>query len=180
MKVYTNKTISKTFYIKLYYFILSLILNIKIEYCQINDNFATNILEEGGYDLLDVTDNHNLNLIVTTSKNIYTGLPPTLKTTTTANLIKVSSVISVSSTHLLASCLQDSFLTTIRLSDGVSTKLLDYSDITTLSISVPEKICSLSIYDKIVFIGYTIINNFGTETNKTNIIFNKFFKINFL
>ena len=147
------------FYIHLYCFIISLFLNINLDCCQINDNFAINTLEEGNYDLIDVTDNHNLNLIVSTSKNIYTGLPPTLKTTTTANLISVSSVISVSSTHLLAACLQDSFLTKIRLSDGETTKLLDYSQITSPSISVPEKICSLSIYDKTLFIGYTTINH---------------------
>ena len=160
------------FYIHLYCFIISLFLNINLDCCQINDNFAINTLEEGNYDLIDVTDNHNLNLIVSTSKNIYTGLPPTLKTTTTANLISVSSVISASSTHLLVACLQDSFLTKIRLSDGLATKLLDYSDITSPTISVPEKICSLSIYDKTyLFIGYTTINHYTTETNKTNIIF---------
>ena len=36
---------------------------------------------------------------------------------------------------------------------------------------MPEKICSLSIYNNTVFIGYTSIDYFTTQTNKTNIIF---------
>ena len=44
------------FYISLYCFIISLFLNINLGCCQINDNFVINTLEEGNYDLLDVTD----------------------------------------------------------------------------------------------------------------------------
>ena len=39
--------------------------------------------------------NHNLKLIVTTSKNIYTGSPPTLKASTEANLISSTSIITI-------------------------------------------------------------------------------------
>ena len=150
-----NKKANNIFYFGLNFCIITFILKINFISCQIKDNFIINTLEIGNNDLLDITDNHNLNLIVTTSKNIYTGLPPTLKTTTQANLIKVSSVITINESFLLASCLKDSFLTKIRLSDGISSSLLDYSDITgiTPSITVPEKICSLSIYEQTVFIG---------------------------
>ena len=151
--------------------IIFFFLNFNLENCEIYDNFSTYTLEEESSDLLDVTDNHNLNLIVTTSKKIYTGAPPTLQTETNANLIKYSSVISISETYLLASCLQDSLLTKIRLSDGYSQTILGYSDISiSPSLVVPETICSLSILGKTAFIGYTEINNFATETNKTNII----------
>ena len=168
-----NKKANNNFYFCLNFCIITFILKINFMFCQIKDNFIINTLEIGNNDLLDITDNHNLNLIVTTSKNIYTGLPPTLKTTTQANLIKVSSVITINESFLLASCLQDSFLTKIRLSDGISSSLLDYSDITgiTPSITVPEKICSLSIYEQTVFIGYTTIDKYASQTNKTNIIF---------
>ena len=52
-------------------FLLLIFLKINIIYPQIFDNYLSDILEEGNYDLLDVTDYHNINLIVSTSKNIY-------------------------------------------------------------------------------------------------------------
>ena len=165
-----NKSIINIF-INYPFIIIYIFLNFNLENCEINDNFATYTLEEENSDILDVTDNHNLNLIVTTSKKIYTGLPPLLRTTTNANLIKYSSIISVSESFLLASCLQDSLLTKIKFSDGSSQSLLDYSDININPfLIVPETICSLSIFDNMVFIGYTEINNYASETNKTNII----------
>ena len=152
--------------------IINILLIFNLENCEIKDNFARYTLEEENSDILDVTDNHNLNLIVTTSKKIYTGLPPTFKSETSANLIKYSSVITISETFLLAACLQDSLLTKIKLSDGSFQSLLGYSDIGIYpSLIVPETICSLSIFDNTVFIGYTEINNYVNETNKTNIIF---------
>ena len=171
MPIINNRKLIINIFINFHLIIIYIFLNFRLENCQINDNFASYTLEEESNDILDVTDNHNLNLIVTTSKKIYTGIPPTLKVETNANLIKYSSVISISETYLLVSCLQDSLLTKIKLSDGFSQSLLDYSDISiSPSLIVPETICSLSIFDKTVFIGYTEINNYITETNKTNII----------
>jgi len=45
-----------------------LFLNIGLVFAQINDNFTSGVLEDGNYDLLDITDYHNMNLIVSTSK----------------------------------------------------------------------------------------------------------------
>ena len=151
--------------------IISIYLFFNLENCEINDNFAIYTLEEENSEILDVSDNHNLNLIVTTSKKIYTNIHPTLKAETDANLIKYSSIISISKTFLLAACLQDSLLTKIKLSDGSSQALLGYSNINiSPPLIVPKTICSLSIFDNTIFIGYTEINNFANETNKTNII----------
>ena len=171
MSITNNKKSIINIFINFHLIIIYILLNLKLENCVINDNFATYTLEEENSDILDVTDNHNLNLIVTTSKKIYTGLPPSLQSETSANLIKYSSVITISETFLLATCLQDSLLTKIKLSDGSSQSLLDYSGIDiTPSLIVPETICSLSIFENTVFIGYTEINYYATETNKTNII----------
>ena len=93
-----NKKSIINIFIKFDIILIYIFLHFNLEKCEINDNFATYTLEEESNDLLDITDNHNLHLIVTTSKKIYTGLPPTLTTTTKANLIKYSSVISVSET----------------------------------------------------------------------------------
>ena len=78
-----------------------LFLNISLALSQINDNFASSVLEEGNYDLLDVTDYHNMNLIVSSSKKIYTGLPPVEKVVTNANLISVSALITINENYLL-------------------------------------------------------------------------------
>ena len=101
---------------------------INLIFSQINDNFETGVLEEGNYDLLDVTDYHNMNLVVSTSKNIYTGVPPVKKVETNANLIKFSSLITINENYLLAACLQDSFLGKINLSNGNFISLISYEN----------------------------------------------------
>ena len=85
---------------------------------QINDNYESGVLEEGNYELLEVTDYNNLNIIVSTSKNIYSGIPPTKKVETNSNLINVTSLITINENYLLAACLQDSFLGKINLLTG--------------------------------------------------------------
>ena len=101
-------------------------------------------LEEGNYDLLDITDYHNLGLIVSSSKAIYTSFPTNKKVDTNANLIKVSSLITINSNYLLAACLQDSFLGKINLSTGNFVSLLSYSDVDEDVGIIPRTICSLS------------------------------------
>ena len=142
---------------------------VKLIFSQINDNFDLKILEEGNYELLDVTDYHNLNLIVSTSKNIYTGIPPSLKIQTSANLIKATSLITISENYLLAACLEDAFLGRIKLSDGEFTCLLTYSEIVIdPELEAPTKICSLTNIDHTFYIGYTRIID---ETKVKNILF---------
>ena len=132
------------------YKILLFLFFIKFKFilCQIYDNYESDILEEGNHDILDVTDYHNINLIVSTSKNIYTGIPPTLKVKTNANLINATSLITINENYLLAACLQDSFLGKISLTGltgGTFTSLLSYTNIGIYSsLDIPIKICSLS------------------------------------
>ena len=145
------------------------IIKIKRFYCEDNNNFGIDTLE--GTDLVDVTDYYNLSLIATTSKKIYTGIPPNFNTTTTANLINVSSIITFNDKYLLAACLQDSLLVKINLNNGESTSLLNYDIFSTnLNLGIPITSCSLSLLENTVFIGYTRIEYFTKETNKTNIV----------
>ena len=141
-------------------------LNSNIFYCKY---FGIDTFE--GSDLVDVTDYYNYSLIVTTSKKIYTGIPPKLKATTTANLINASSIIILNEKYLLAACLKDSLLTKINFNNGESTSLLNYDTFSPeLNLDIPITSCSLSIIEKIVFIGYARIDYFEKETNKTNIV----------
>ena len=150
MKVYSS--------IKNNFLFILFLINNNLIFSQINDNFASNTLEEGNYDLLDVTDYHNMKLIVSTSKSIYTGFPPNKKVETNANLITVSSIITINENYLLASCLEDSFLGKINLSTGNFISLIPYSEISTsTTLGIPKAICSLSNIDNYIFIGYSEI-----------------------
>ena len=87
-----NELLSHNFFIIILIFIQKLCFN----YCQIYDNFTSVTFEEGS-QLLEVKDYNNLKLIVTTSKKIYTGIPPKLKVTTEAKLINSSDLPPVNS-----------------------------------------------------------------------------------
>ena len=156
--------------------LISFLLTIKFAFIltQINDNFKTYTLSgEDGYDLLDIVDYNNLNLFITTSKNIYQGIPPMKKSETQANLKSVSSLATINENYLLACCLSDSLLTKININTGESSSLLLYNNIaTSTTLTLPEDICSISIFENIVFIGYT-----QTEgSNKINLVIRIYIK----
>ena len=163
------------FFYEIYNFVFILLLfEIKYIFSQIKDNYIQDVLENGNYEFLDVTDYHDMNIIVSTSKNIYIGIPTIKKVETTAQLISVTSLITINNNYLLAACLQDSLLGKISLTDGSFTSLLDYTDSRiTQTLDIPITICSLSSIDNTIFIGYSKIEYFADtdETNKTNIIF---------
>ena len=141
---------------------------------QIKDNYTSDILEEGNYDLLDVTDYIDINLILFLSKNIYTGIPPTKKVETNTNLINFTSLITINENYILAACLEDSFLGKINLSTGQFTSLLSYTDINiSPSLDIPITRCSLSNIDNFIFIGYSKIEYSESEEKYyiNNIIF---------
>ena len=171
MSININHFFSIFYYYHKIKFIILYLLTIKLgnNECNINDNFETNILEENS-QLLDVTDYHNFSLIVTMTKNIYIGIPPKKKTLTTANLINATSIITINENYILAACLKDSLLTKININTGFSTSLLNYSNIENISLDIPITSCSLSNINNIIFIGYTRIDYFEKEVNKTNII----------
>ena len=162
------------------FIILFIILyQIKFILNAVNDDYETNELEAGDYDILDFNDFHNLNLIITTSKNIYKGIPPILFKTTTANLINTTSLISINENFLLAACTQDHLLIKLNLSDNDPSSyfsMINYDYFNDLQLTVPITTCSLSILDNMVFIGYTRIDYYENETNKTNIIFKFYLK----
>ena len=135
---------------------------------QINDNYELQSLnDEDGNSLIDVVDYHNLKLVVSSSGNIYEGIPPQKVSQTSAKLLKYSAIASLNEQYLLASCLRDSLLTKINIINGEFTSLLQYSDISTsIELTTPENVCSISIFENLVFIAYSIVSG---ET-KNNIV----------
>ena len=145
----------------LYYNYLSFIslfifLQIGFIFSQINDSYEAYNIEGEGYSLIDIKDYHNLKLVVSTSKNIYKGIPPTKISQTTVNLNKYSSIATINENFILASCLDDFLLVKININSGDYTPLISYSEISTPeSLTSPQKVCSISIFENLVFIGYS-------------------------
>ena len=155
-------------------FILLLILTItKLEIYngQIYDNFTYKILEEDS-EIIDVNDYLGYKLVVTTKKNIYRGVPPELIMKTEANIINSSVVMTINYDYILVACLQDSLLSKINVKNGNFSSLLNYSDIkiNEFKFEKPIASCSLSIIENTIFIGYTKINYFEDQINRTNVL----------
>ena len=160
------------------FFLLILNLMVLFMLCEDIENYKTYTLEgeENNY-LLDVTDYHNLSLLVSTSKKIYTGIPLTYKTTTNANLNNCSSVATVNENYILVTCLDDYLLGYININTGSFKNLLNYSEINVSpELTVPKTICSIRISENMAIIGY---NQLDTENgNKTFILIKVDIKIN--
>ena len=150
-------------------------------FCQINDDFINGNIDSDftSSDIIDINDYHNLNLIITTSKNIYTIPSFDNPITFTANINKYSMAATYDQNYLLVACLDDSLLTKIKInSEGTeSISLLDYDDIDILSIYAdtlepPSQICSLSIFENSVYIA---ISKLYTDDESIN--YNKYYII---
>jgi len=152
-------------YIK-YLFVLFIFI-LKSINSQIYDNYQLQSLtDEEGYSLIDFVDYHNLKLVISSSGNIYKGIIPQKVSQTSAKLLKYSAIASVNENFILASCLKDSLLTKININTGEFTSLLQYSDISkNLELTTPENVCSISIFENLIFIAYSIIS----DTTRNNI-----------
>ena len=109
------------------YFLLLLIFCLKIVLSELKDYYSSAILENENNYLVDVKDYHNISIILTTSKNIYTGIPPVLKSRTNAAIYNCSSAATYNENYILIACLSDSLLSKININTGQSSSLLDYS-----------------------------------------------------
>ena len=146
--------------------------------CEDIENYKTYTLEgeENNY-ILDVIDYHNLSLLVSTSKKIYTGIPLTYKTTTNANLNNCSSVATVNENYILVTCLDDYLLGYININTGSFKNLLNYSEINVSpELTVPNTICSIRVSENMAIIGYNQLDIFNG--NKTFILIKVDIKIN--
>ena len=160
-----NSYQNSSYFKYLYFLFIFIFINVN---SQINDNYELHSLnDKDGNSLIDVVDYHNLKLVVSSSGNIYEGIIPQKISQTSATLIKYSAIASVNENYLLASCLEDSLLTKININTGEFTSLLQYSDISTdLELKTPENVCSISIFENLIFIAYSIIS----DTTRNNIV----------
>ena len=163
-----QKKIHLYYYSYVLLFCFLIFLQFHFIFSQINDIYeVSNINGEEGSYLVDFKDYHNLRLVISTSKIIYKGIPPVKISETTANLNNFTATATINENYILVSCLSDSLLGKINIFTGEYTSLLLYSDISTPeSLTAPQKVCSLSIFENLVFIGYSN----PIESNINNIV----------
>ena len=145
----------------LLFILFFIIINLEIFFCQINDGFENGFLENEGTNFIDINDYHNLNLIISTSKKIYKNIPPVEISEFSANIINYSKASTCNQNYLIVACLSDSLLSKIKIDSGESINLLNYDDVNINgdTITVPNSICSLSIFGNIVHIGISQIDS---------------------
>ena len=139
---------------KILSFILFLIVNIKFIMSELSDHFHYSTLSDTG-NMINITDNYNLSILVSTSKNIYSGFPPTIKSTITSTITRFSSGITLNENILLMSCLDGKILTKIKIDTGEEKVLCP-----SLPFNNPsQKMCSILSYDNKVYLIYSQLDN---------------------
>ena len=120
----------------------------------INDNFIYNTLESSGNSILDISDYLDLYLLISSSGNIYKGIPfsSTPISITSAGLNSSSAAAVCNENYIIASCLNNYLLVKININNGKFESLVEYSDFSSIVVSNSSS-CSLSIYDNNVYIG---------------------------
>ena len=115
------------------------------------ESLQTDMLNEEA-SLIDISDYHNLSLIITTDKKIYNGIPPTLKSTTNSSIINISSAVTYNNNYILMACTENYLLSKIDIETGEESPLINYENI-----SLPNYTCSISSKDDYVYISFSYI-----------------------
>lgn len=108
-------------------------------------NFEFINLDNG--TLINVKDHHNLSLIISTSKRIYTGLIPNLKSTANEDIYEINNAVTFNENYTLISCFRSSLIAKMNINSGIITPI-DSS----ISEDLASKSCPISIINNIVYI----------------------------
>ena len=163
-----KKYISKIFHFP--FLILFILIQIKKIFLGYFDSLAPETLSESA-SLIDISDYHNLSLIITTDKKIYTGIPPVFKKETSSKINSFSAACTYNNKYILISCTEDYLLSKINIETGEETGLINYEHFNS-----PNCTCSISSKDNYVYIGISHIiiptykvnkweTNFGNDYN---------------
>ena len=99
------------------FFLLIFIINFKNIFFKLFDDFKIGENIDPG-ELIYLKDNHNLSLIISTSKKIYSSFPPILKSTITGEISRYSNAITCNNNFILISCVPGTFLKKINIKTG--------------------------------------------------------------
>ena len=140
----------------LIFFILIQIKGILLVYF---DSFQTSILNEDA-SLIDISDYHNLYLLITTDNKIYSGIPPTFKVDTNSSIINISSAVTYNNNYILIACTENYLLSKINIETGEEIYLVPYE-----YLNLSDSTCSVSTKDDYVYIG---LSHIKTDINSAN------------
>ena len=131
---------------KYYFNIVIFIIQYKIMSFKIFDSFQSSQLNDTG-DLIDIKDYHNLSIAISTSKNIYIGFPPVLKTNILEDIDIISSGITINVNYILLSCVSGYALSKLNINTGIITFFNFFQ-------SETDTNCPISIFQDTVYIVY--------------------------
>ena len=177
VQILNNRFLISINYLILSYFLF--IIQFKEILSDLNGNFQSlnyaNISENAA--IIDITDYHNLYLLITTEKNIYTGIPPNKISSTTSKIINITAAATYDSNYVLLACTEDYLLSKVNIQTGNEEPLLDYERFN-FSIVNLNYTCCICIYENFAYVGINqIIDNsylkynviqIGLELNNEN------------
>ena len=82
------------------------IFQIKYVFSGYFDSFQSKNISRNAH-FIDITDYHNLYLLITTQKKIYSGISPSLKSTTTSKVMDISAVATYDINYIILACSED-------------------------------------------------------------------------
>ena len=145
-----NHTIlNKRYSLFIYFLFIIQFKEILLNYFE--NNIQVNYLSHNA-SIIDITDYHNLYLLITTEKIIYTGIPPNKKSKTTSNIINITAAATYNKNYVILACTGDYFLSKININTGEEVPLVNYSYLN-LSIIDLNYTCSISILNNYIYIG---------------------------
>ena len=150
MKNYLNmKYFSKFKKVLIYTFSLLIFLYAKVS-LKIFDSFQSIEFDNGV--LINVKDNHNKSLIISTSKNVYTNLIPNLTGIANETIYEINSAVTCNQNYAIISCLRSSLIAKMNLQNG---EIIPIDFIYKMG-QLAFKSCSISIINDTVYIHFPI------------------------
>ena len=108
------------------------------------DNFQSKDLDNGIF--INVKDRHNLSLIISTSKKIYTGLIPNLKSIANESIYEINNAVTFNENYTIISCLRSSLIAKMNINSGNITPIDSFTFEDLASKSCPISIINNTVY----------------------------------
>lgn len=105
----------------LLYLYVALILEYQFVFMKIFEGSEIGKLYDDG-QLIKIKDYHNLSISISTSKNIYLGFPPSLKSTCNRDLIVESNGVTINNNFVLFVCLRNFHIGKLNINTGELTR----------------------------------------------------------
>ena len=101
-------------------------IKIKVILSEYFESFQYGDISENA-SLIDITDYNNLFLLLTTDKNIYTGMTPNKVSETQSKIMNTSAATTYDNNFILLACSEDYLLSKINITSGEEISLLSYT-----------------------------------------------------